>query len=251
MLLLPAMTIKQIYNLAIELGINADLRGKRNVEKYLSAQKKKYQKLSKDEREFFDRENLTNPYADSRLHFGDPNEKVKTILTGIDVEEAEIALIKALNKDIDLIITHHPIGKAYAALDEVMHMQADLIAAHGVPINIAEGVTRNRIEQVGRSINGLNHMKVVDAASLANIPIMNIHTPADNLVCQFLKKIMDRKKPETISEVIEILRNIPEYKTATLNNAGPKIFAGSPENRTGKIIIDMTGGTSGGKEIYP
>ncbi|MCL5407294.1 MAG: NGG1p interacting factor NIF3 [Patescibacteria group bacterium] len=255
------MTIKQIYNLAIELGINADPRGKRGVERWLLNQKKKYQKLNRDDREFFDRENMTNPYADSRLHFGDPSLQVKTILTGIDTEEAEIALISALstkcegqrtkNLEPDLIITHHPIGKAYAALDEVMAMQADMMAAYGVPINIAEGVMTKRIEQVGHSLSPINHMRTVDAAKLANLPIMNIHTPADNLVSQFLQKLMDRKKPETVGETVELLRKIPEYKIATLNNAGPQIFAGSPENRTGKIIVNMTGGTSGGKEIYP
>lgn len=244
------MTIKQIYNLALEMGVAADPRGKNAIEKYLARQKTKYQKCSKDERDFFDRENLTNPYADSRLHFGDPQAKIKTILAGIEAEETEIALVKALDQDVDLIITHHPIGKALAALNEVMAMQADMMASYGVPINIAEGVMRGRIEEVGRTIAPTNHMKTVDAAKLARLPIMNIHTPADNLVSQFLQKLIDRKKPETVGDVIDILRNIPEYKIAALNNAGPQIFAGNSENRVGKIIVDMTGGTSGSKEIY-
>ena len=51
---------------------------------------------------------------------------------------------------------------------------------------------------------------------------------------------------------MEVLQKIPEYKIATLNNAGPRIFAGNPENRAGKIVaLDITGGTSGAKEIYP
>lgn len=246
------MTIKQIYNLAIEMGIAADPRGKRGVEKWLERQKKIYHKLSSEEREFFDRERLTNPYADSRLHFGDPNTKVKTVIAGIEAEEAEIALVRAQNIKIDLIITHHPVGRALAALDEVMHLQADLMAAYGVPINIAEGVMRERIEQVSRSLSGSNHMKTVDAARLAGLPIMNIHTPCDNLVFQFLQKLMDKKKPETLGEILEILRKIPEYKIAALNSAGPRIFVGSPDNQAGKIVaFDITGGTEGAKEIYP
>jgi len=261
------MTIKQIYNLALEMGIGADPRGKRGIEKSLEREKKRYQKLSKDEREFFDRERLTNPYADTRIHFGDPNKSIKTILVGVDIEAGEIALIKALNKDIDLIINHHPEGKALAALDDVMHLQADLMAAYGVPINVAEGVMKERIEQVSRSIAPINHMQVIDAAKIANIPMMNIHTPCDNLVFRFLQNLMDppatprkrglrggrgKKQPETVGEIIEILRKIPEYKIATINNAGPRIFAGSPENRAGKIVaFDITGGTEGAKEIYP
>ena len=246
------MTIRQIYNLAIESGIAADPRGKRGVQKWLERQKKRYQKLTKDEREFFDRESLTNPYADTRLHFGDPNQKVKTILAGIEIEEPEIALMKALGKDIDLIISHHPTGRALAALDEVMHLQADLMSAYGVPINIAEGVMRERIEQVGRTLSAANHMKTVDAARLSGLPLMNIHTPTDNLVFQFLQKFLERKKPETLGDIIEILRKIPEYKTAALRAAGPRIFAGKEENRAGRIVaFDITGGTEGAREIYP
>lgn len=250
------MTIKQIFNLGLEMGIAADPRGKRGVEKWLERQKKKYQKLSRDEREFFDRERLTNPYADSAIHFGDPNKKVKTVLCGIEAGRAEISLATALNLKADLIITHHPIGKALAAMDEVMHLQADLMASYGVPINIAEGVMRERIQQVSRSLSPANHMRSVDAARLAKIPILNLHTPCDNLVYSFLQKLFDKKsasrQAETVGEIIEILRKIPEYKIAAQNSAGPRIFAGSPENRAGKIVaFDITGGTSGAKEIYP
>lgn len=246
------MTIRQIFNLGLEMGIAADPRGKRGVEKWLALQKKKYQQLSRDEREFFDRERLTNPYADSRIHYGDPGNKIKNIVAGIEVEEAEIALIIACKKNIDLIISHHPVGRALAALDEVMHLQADLMAAYGVPINIAEGVMRERIEQVSRKLSPANHMKVVDAARLAGMPIINIHTPADNLVFEFLQKLMDRKRPETVGEIIEILRKIPEYKIAAGNCAGPRIFAGRADGRAGKVVaFDITGGTEGAKEIYP
>jgi hypothetical protein len=153
--------------------------------------------------------------------------------------------------NVDLIINHHPVGKALAALDEVMHLQADLMAAYGVPINIAEGVMRDRISQVSRALSPGNHMRVVDATKFANLPYMNVHTPCDNLVFQHLQKLMDKKKPETVGEIIEILKTIPEYKQATLNNVGPVIFAGSPENRAGKIVATgITGGTDGAKEVY-
>lgn len=248
------MTIKQIYNLAIEMGIAADPRGKRGVEKWLAHEKKIYQKLSRDEREFFDRERLINPYSDSRFHYGDPNKKVKTILAGIEVEEAEIALAKAINKDFDLIITHHPIGKSLAALDQVMNMQADIMAAYGIPINVAEGILKDRLAKVSRTVAPANHMRAIDAAKLANLPIMNLHTTCDNLIYDFVQKYLDRKsaswRTETVGEIISLLRKIPEYKIAAQNSAGPRIFAGSPENRAGKIAVLATGGTEGAKETY-
>lgn len=246
------MTIKEIYNLGLKMGIAADPRGKVGVKKWLKREAKKHETLTQDEKTLFDEERLTNPYADSRLHFGDGNKKVATIAAGIDIEEAEIALLKSMSLDVDLIVTHHPVGKALAALDEVMHMQSDLMASYGVPINVAEGVMRERILQVNRSIAPLNHARAIDAARLVGIPYLNLHTPCDNLVYQFLEDLMARKKPETLGEIIDLLKTVPEYKEATKNAAGPIIFAGAPDNSAGKIIaFDITGGTSGAKEIYP
>jgi len=197
-------------------------------------------------------ERLTNPYADSRIHFGQDNIKVKTLAVGIEIEEAEIALLKAMNIELNLIITHHPVGKALAALDGVMHMQAEMMASYGVPINVAEGVMHERILQVARSLSPVNHMRAVDAARLADFPYLNLHTPCDNLVYQFLEDLMAKKKPETLADIIDLLKTVPEYKEATRNNAGPVIFAGAPDNQAGRIIaFDITGGTNGAKEIYP
>lgn len=246
------MNTKQIFDLGINLGIKADPRGKAGIKRWLNLEKKKFDSLPKTEKKLFDAERLTNPYADSRILFNNGNTKIKKVLVGIDIGVAEIALAKTLNLDIDLIIAHHPEGKALAALDEVMHLQADMMASYGVPINVAEGVMRERISKVSRQISPSNHNQSVDAARLAQISMMNLHTPCDNLVFQFLQKLMDKKKPETLAEIIDLLNTIGEYKQASLDKAGPRIFAGNPENRAGKIVaFDITGGTSGAKEIYP
>jgi putative NIF3 family GTP cyclohydrolase 1 type 2 len=246
------MTIREIYDLAIEMGIAADPRGRDGVEKSLKRTQKKFDKLSDADKKEFDSEALTNPYADTRIHFGNPDAEVKTVMVGIDMEEPEIMLGAMSADKVDLIISHHPLGKALAALDEVMSLQADLMAAYGVPINVAEGVMAKRIQEVGRSLSPVNHMRPVDIAKSVNMPVMNIHTPADNLVFRFLQDLMDQKKPETVGEIVELLKTIPEYHQAGKNHAGPVIFAGSPESRAGKIVaFDITGGTSGAKELYP
>lgn len=245
------MKAKEIYNLAIASGAENDPRAKVGVKKYLKNQKRIYQGLSKDKKEEFDKERLTNPYADSRFLTGDLNKNIKTLLVGIDIDAAEMAIIRDLPDKIDMVISHHPAGRALAALDQVMSLQADILHQAGVPINIAEGVMKERIGQVSRSVSAANHNRAVDAARLLKIPFACIHTPADNMVYQFLQKYIARKKPETIGELIDALKQIPEYKIATKENAGPTIFAGSPSNRAGKIVVtEMTGGTEGAKEIY-
>ena len=112
------------------------------------------------------------------------------------------------------MISHHPSGKAYANFYEVMHMQADILRNFGVPINIAEGILDKRIKEVARKVMPVNHTRAVDTARLLDICFMCVHTPADNHVVTFIQKLMDNKKPERLNDVIDILKQIPEYKEA-------------------------------------
>lgn len=245
------MNIKQIFDLGIKMGIKADPRGKTGIKRWLSLENKKFDSLDNQEKKFFDTERLINPYADSRIHF-DNGKKVKKILAGIDIGVAEIALAKTLGLDIDLIISHHPQGKALVNLSAVMQMMADLMSTYGVPINVAEGVMRERLQVVSRRVSPENHFQAIDAAKMADLQMLNMHTPCDNLVWQFLESYVTKKKPETVGELVEVIKEIPEYKEAAKTGAGPMIFSGSSENRCGKIAaFDITGGTSGSKEIYP
>jgi putative NIF3 family GTP cyclohydrolase 1 type 2 len=62
--------------------------------------------------------------------------------------------------------------------------------------------------------------------------------------------MMDNKKPDTLGDIIEILNGIPEYKEASMNGAPPRIIRGSSSSKSGKIFVDMTGGTEGSKGIF-
>lgn len=249
------MTLGEIYNLAIKMGIDADLRGKEVVLKMLKKTKEKYDKLTAEQKKEFDTEKLVNPYSDTRILTGNEKSKIKTIYAGIDIDSAELMIARFLSrhseKNIDLVLAHHPVGSALAALDEVMHLQAEVLADYGVPINIAEGLMRPRIGEVARGVAASNHQKAVDAARHLDFNFMCVHTPADNLVATFLKNLLDKNQPETVGEIMEILKSVPEYKKAGELNAGPKIFTGSEENKVGKIAItEITGGTDGAPQIY-
>ncbi len=52
-----------------------------------------------------------------------------------------------------------------------------------------------------------------------------------------------------VSDVVDILREQPEYRAASLNKTGPVVIVGSPENRAGKVLVDMTGGTEGPVQV--
>lgn len=244
------MTIKEIYNLAIQMGINSDFRGQEGVQRFLEVKRKQYEKMDEKEKDEFDREALENPYLDSGIHYITEDKNIKKILIGIDIEPAEILMAKELG-GIDLIIGHHPLGKGLAHLADVMSLHCDVLNYYGVPINIAEGLMKERIGEVARGVNASNHKRIIDTAELLKQNLINIHTPCDNLAAKFLKDLIDQKKPETVGEIINILKEVPEYREAMKIGAGPKIFVGAPENRCGKIALsEITGGTSGSPKLY-
>lgn len=244
------MTINEIYNLAIQMGIEADPRGKERIQKLLEKEKKHLEDLEKDEKDEYDKARLKNPYSDTRVLFGDLAKNVKKILVGLEIGSAEILLADRLG-GIDAIISHHPLGKALAQLDDVMKLQADLLAFYGVPINVAESLLEIRMSEISRRVHAHFHNQEVDAAKLLSMPLMCVHTPADNLCFNYVKNIVEGEDPETVGDLIKVLKSIPEYKKAAIDGAGPKIFAGKPDRRCGKIAFsEITGGTSGHKDIY-
>lgn len=250
------MNIKQIYDLAVEMGIKSDLRGTAAVSKKLQREKEKFKKLSEEQKKEYDVENLTNPYADTRVYFGDPKKVVKRVMTGIDIDTGGVMIAKYLSrheKPIDLIIAHHPMGAALAGLGEMLEMHTELLAKYGVPITVAEGLTLPRASEVSRSVSGANYNQTIDAAKLLNLPIMSAHTVCDNLVANFLQKEINKNKSklERVQDVLDLLKKIPEYQEAMKFKAGPMLFAGAPDRYVGKIALtEITGGTSGAKEIY-
>ena len=245
------MTIKEIFNLAVKMGVENDLRGKKQVQEHLKEQKEKYQKLNKNKKEEFDKDKLENPYLDSRiLNEANKTKQIKKILVGIDIDIGELLLAKELG-NIDLVIGHHPRGKALVSIEDVMYLQAEVLENYGVPINVAEGLLNKRISEVSRGISPKNHYQVVDAAKLLNMPLMCLHTICDNLVANFLYRKVEKEKPKYVGDLMSSLKKIPEYKEAIQRGAGPRLFAGSEENRCGKIAItEITGGTEGSPKIY-
>ncbi|MDD4169793.1 MAG: NGG1p interacting factor NIF3 [Desulfotomaculaceae bacterium] len=247
------MKIKEIYELAVQKGIENDPRSQEKVLKLLEKEKEYFEELKEDEKTEFDRDRLFNPYGDTRVLYGDPDRKVKRVLSGIDMETGEVLLAERLaarGKPVDLIISHHPEGKAMAALYQVMKVQEDVLASFGVPINVAEGIMASRISEVKRGLVSLNHNRAVDAAQLLDIPLMCTHTVADNLVHKYMQNMIDREKPETLADLVKAIKKIPEYAAAVHHNAGPTIVLGSEKRRAGKIMVDMTGGTSGSEDAY-
>ncbi|MFA4993614.1 MAG: NGG1p interacting factor NIF3 [Candidatus Omnitrophota bacterium] len=193
-------------------------------------------------------------FSDSAILFGKPAVEVNKIMVGIDIEVAELMLAERIREKegLDLVIAHHPEGRAYAGLHEVMRLQVDLLRQAGLAYKTAAKLLEERMQEVERRILPQNHTRPVDAARLLNMPFMNMHTPADNHVHRYLGGLFKRKAttPRFVGDIVEILKTIPEYRIADKFNTGPRLILGNSKRPAGKILIEMTGGTEGPKDVF-
>ncbi len=243
------MKLKALYETAYRSGIAADPRGAEGIERLLKRAQKDFDELPERKKWEFDQESLVNPYADTRILLGAGDEEVKRIMVGIDMEVGEVLLAETLRSKgtgVDLLLAHHPEGRAVARLEEVMLVQADIWRTFGVPISYGDAVISERMAEITRAIHPSNTQRAIDAARLLGFPFMCCHTPADNNVNKFVQARCDELGPDaTVDELMDLLKDIPEYHEAVLQGNGPTLFEGGGERRTGKIMVDMTGGTSG------
>ncbi|MEM0449226.1 MAG: NGG1p interacting factor NIF3 [Methanomassiliicoccales archaeon] len=250
---MSGMRLDEIYKLAVKAGMEADPRTKKEIEAELRSQKEKFEKLDEKSKDRFDKDLLWNPYHDSRILFGDDDMEVKSVLFGIDVTSGEVLLADRLRergKDVDLIISHHPLGKARGLFPEMLHVQEDMYHDYGVPINVIEDIMAPRIKEVMRGVHPGNFNQPVDAARLLGIPLMCLHSPCDMLGQRYVQRLMDKRKPRKVSDVIDILLNLPEQDQAARYNNSPEVLVGDKSRRAGKVLVKFAGGTAGPKEMY-
>ena len=250
------MKIYDAYRLAIETGMSKDPRPEEEVRKVLSDANEAYEKLEDDRKDLFDTERLWNPYTDSRFSALAEESKdidVNSVMWGIDIGTGEVLLADRLRekgRDISALVAHHPIGTARSRFPEVMSIQADMFHNVGMPINVAEGILKPRVDEVLRNVLGSNYNQAVDAAKLLGIPLFNVHSPADNMVQDYLEVLFSEKVPYRLSDITDTLLTEPEFRSAARCNDGPRIMVGSKDDRCGRVVFKMTGGTSGPKEMY-
>jgi putative NIF3 family GTP cyclohydrolase 1 type 2 len=248
------MKLEKLYKKVVEVGIRNDPRGKAEVSRLLDEERSRYKGLKPKEAQYFDQDRLFNPFADSRVLAGDLQTDVRRIIAGIDMETPEVLLTYLLNRDfdrrIDLVIAHHPEGRAQARLADVMKVQADILASFGVSISVAEGLLDKRLNEIDRRLMPVNHTRAVDAARALGLPMMCIHTPADNCVTTYLQKTFDREKPLRLKDIVGRLLDMPEYQAAARGQLPPRVVSGPENGRAGKVLVDMTGGTEGPKDVY-
>lgn len=247
------MKLKTLFQRAVDIGIGADPRGKAQIAKMLRKEKERQKKLEGKERELADEERTWNPYGDTRIMNGTGEEEVTHLMVGVDIETAEILLADRLRErgeKIDAILNHHPEGRALMDLDQVMLVQADVLACAGVPVNISEGHLGPRMDRIRRSIHADNLFRTERAAELLGFPAFGCHTVTDNLAYQFMEKTICKKQYDSLDEILDAILKIPEYWQYAKKGNPPIIVNGRKDGRPGKIsATGFTGGTNGPEEL--
>lgn len=247
------MKLKKLFASAIQHGIDADPRGRKDIEKMLKKTADHGKKLEGTEKELFDEERTWNPYGDSRIINGTGEEEVQRLMIGIDIEAQEMLLADRLREKgekIDCVFIHHPEGRALADLEKVMTLQVDVLAQVGVPVNHSEGHLRPRMDRIWRSIHADNLFRTERSAELLGIPAFCCHTVTDNLVWRYMEKHICKKEHDDLKSIVNALLEMPEYKYYAKKGNPPIIVNGSERSRPGKIVAtEFTGGTNGPEEF--
>lgn len=225
-----------IFKSGIEIGSENDIRNNQVIK-------------SKDEINYSNSFN----YPDSLIINGDNEKEIKNLYAAIDVETSEVLLVKELlnnGLEIDGILSHHPIGRGYYLIPEVIEIQKYNWIKFGVNKKIAAGLHSKLVWE--ESIEGReNHLGVENASKMLNIPLMCIHTPIDNIIQKFFEDLFLYKNNLSLKEALEIVNNIPECEKSSKNGDNPFIIGNGDDNeKLGKFFIDMTGGVDPPDEIF-
>jgi len=247
------MRLMELYRLAVREGMAADPRRGAELERLLERAKRAYESAEGAERERMDPDTLWNPYADSRIVYGDPQTEVGSVLWGIDINTSELLLADRLRekgRGIDAVIGHHPRGRAGASLHQMVLLQENMMAEWGVPITAAECLVGPRAREVMCSTHAANHTQVGDAAALLDLPFMCLHQPADLLAQRFIKEHLEAAAPERVGDIVDALLTLPEYRHMAKECNPPEVFTGDRGKRAGAIAVKFAGGTAAPKEMY-
>jgi hypothetical protein len=175
-------------------------------------------------------------------------DSVQRVFATIDCDVADLLMARVLR--CDTVLTHHPEGAASLHGWTVMARQVEQMVECGVPVAKAEAAIQRRMRSVELNSHTRNYARVVQAAQLVNVSLLNVHLPCDVITRRLILEKMARfNRPEsraTVAEVIAALQEFPEHKLAATE---PKVRLGAPDRLAGRVAVAMAGYTNGGVEV--
>lgn len=172
-----------------------------------------------------------------------PAKSVRRALFGIDVNQADLAIAK--EKGYDLVISHHPTGEAILGFPNVLTKHADILKAHGVPAEAADGAAQELREDREPGAHAANFDHLPSVARLVGIGLMCIHNPCDEIGRRTMDEALRSGLPPdaAVRDAIHVLSSLPEFLAAKTRIV---VRMGRSENPLGKWALFHGAGTNGG-----
>jgi len=268
-----SLTIKKLFIDATLFALHKDQRSLR-LKKYDFQESKLpnelFESISKMDLDEFVKEwrnvvtieQVQKIYKDSRIHWADDLDKeINYIVGGIDINATDINYIHTLEKEegreVDLMLAHHPTGGSLMSLTEVMPQQIQHYLDQGLSMNSVTKIFKTHCGKIDNSIIGMNYSREKIMSKGLKIPLINLHTQADNHVDEYYRRMLFNDSTKSVGHcvikdglaTVEDVRlevcNIPENKYA-IDEFGyhPKITSGCPDSLMDKTFVAMTGGTN-------
>ena len=250
------MTLRDLYETAIEIGREVDPRGRAALDRQLDLRRQEFAALPDWRKPFYDQERFRNPYGDVRIVNGPEDTELDTILMGINIWTQELLLadhLRGSGTRVDAVVSHHTnsIGVAADTLvyDSVPYL-VDLLERTGVDRADAEPHIDNMMTDRWLNAEDFNRIGR-DTAQLLDLPLACIHTPADFHHGQGVRGAIEAANAQTVGGVVEALLALPEFQGAARIGAIPRIMAGDADQPAGRIFHQDGGGWLFPVEVIP
>lgn len=250
------MTLRELYETAIEIGREVDPRGRQALDRQLEQRRQEYAVLPDWRKPYYDRERLNNPYGDVRIVNGPEDTELDTIMLGINIWTQELLLADHLRSSgtrVDAVVSHHTnsIGVPADTLvyDSVPYL-VDLLERAGVAREDAAPHIDSMMTDRWLNAEDFNRIGR-DTARLLEFPLACIHTPADFHHGRGVRGAIAAAKARTVGDVVEALMALPEFQGAARIGAVPRIMAGEANQPAGRLFHQDGGGWLFPAEVIP
>ncbi len=240
------MTLREIYETSIQLGMALDIRGEAALQAQLAQRRREYEALPDWQKPYYDQERFRNPFGDVRIANGPEDVELRTVVLGINIGLEELLLadrLRAGGTPIDAVIAHHThgVGVAPSLVHDFMPVAIDFLVSEGVPRDDAERCINTYTEERWLALEDTHRMGP-DMAKLLGFPLACIHTPADYYIAEGVRPVIEAAKPKTVEDVVVALLAIPEVQSAARIGAEPRIMSGQKDWPAGRIMLKFGGG---------
>ena len=184
--------------------------------------------------------------ADSGVHVR--GDAVRRLFATIDCDVADLLLARVLR--CDTILTHHPEGTAALNGWKLIALQIEQMMESGVPAARAQAAIQRRMHSVELNSHPRNYARVVQAAQLLKVSLLNVHLPCDVITRRLIaEKMTPFNMPDSRATVAEVIAALQEFPGQKLAATAPAVRLGAPDRLAGRVAVAMAAYTSGGVNV--